>query len=56
MMTHKKKIITVKKIGNGTMENPFRPNTKAKWWEVIEDEGDKFKIVIIKESSNLNSS
>lgn len=42
-------IITVPKIGDGTEVNPFRPNTTATWWQVVEERETEFVIDVIKE-------
>lgn len=39
-------IITVKKIGIGTEEDPIRPETEAKNWKVIEEYENEFLIEI----------
>jgi hypothetical protein len=38
--------ITVPRIGDGSEENPFRPDTSSKWWQVIEEHGIEFLIEI----------
>lgn len=40
-------VVTVTKIGDGTEENPFRPDTKAKHWQVIEERENEFVIEIL---------
>ena len=30
-------IITVAKIGTGTQDDPYCPDTEEKWWEVVEE-------------------
>jgi hypothetical protein len=40
-------IITALKIGNGTEENPFRPDTEYTSWQVIEEKETEFVIEII---------
>lgn len=42
-------IITVPKIGSGTEEDPFRPDTTAKWWQVIEERETEFVIEVLAE-------
>ncbi len=44
-------IITCIKIGNGTEENPFRPDTTAKRWQVVEERENEFVIEILDEES-----
>lgn len=39
-------IITVSKIGTGTDDDPIRPVTDAKWWEVVEERETEFVIRI----------
>jgi len=39
-------IITVQKIGVGTENDPFRPDTDVKWWEVVEERETEFDIRI----------
>jgi len=39
-------IVTVPKIGDGTKQNPFRPNTTATHWQVIEENEAEFTIKI----------
>ncbi len=43
------KIVTLPKIGDGTEENPFRPDTEAKHWQVVEEREAEFVIEIIEE-------
>jgi len=40
-------IIIVDKIGKGTDDDPIRPDTTAKSWQVIEEYDDSFKIQIL---------
>lgn len=40
-------IITVRKIGVGTEEDPFRPDTDANNWQVIEEKEDEFVLQIL---------
>ena len=40
-------IVTVQKIGTGTDEDPFRPDTAAKHWQVIETRETEFVIEIL---------
>lgn len=42
-------IVTVDKIGDGTESNPFRPNTTAKSWRVIEEKETEFVIEILQD-------
>jgi hypothetical protein len=42
-------IVTVPKIGDGTEFNPFRPDTTAKAWQVIEELENEFVIEILEE-------
>lgn len=38
---------TVQKIGSGTMEDPYRPDTTAASWQVIEERETEFVIEIL---------
>ena len=40
-------IIIADKIGEGTEESPFRPDTISGHWQVIEEYEDSFKIEIL---------
>ena len=40
-------LITVNKIGTGEMDNPFRPDTDAINWRVIEDRETEFLIEVL---------
>ncbi len=40
--------ITVPKIGSGTEENPFRPDTEYTSWQVVEERENEFDIEILK--------
>jgi len=42
-------IITVLKIGDGTIENPFRPDTAATHWQTIEERENEFVIEILQD-------
>lgn len=44
-------IVTVDKIGLGTEEDPFRPDTTATWWQLIMDLGDKMVIQILSDDA-----
>lgn len=46
------KIITVPKIGEGTDENPYHPDTNSKWWQVIEERETEFVIELLDEKPN----
>lgn len=37
-------IVTCPKIGDGTEENPYRPDTTAKSWEVVAERATEFDI------------
>ena len=39
--------ITVKKIGDGTLLNPFRPDTNATKWVVRAEREDEFDIEVL---------
>jgi hypothetical protein len=41
--------VTVSKIGTGTREDPFRPDTTAQWWQVVEENETTFVIEILGE-------
>lgn len=41
--------LTFPKIGIGTMENPFRPDTTSTWWQVVEERENEFVIEILGE-------
>jgi len=38
---------TVAKIGSGTSEDPFRPNTDVESWRVIEERENEFVIEVL---------
>ncbi|WP_268927116.1 hypothetical protein [Niallia circulans] len=40
---------TVPKIGNGTEEDPYRPDTEHKSWQVIEERENEFVIEVLGE-------
>ncbi|MEM5009222.1 hypothetical protein WKH57_00745 [Niallia taxi] len=40
-------IIIANKIGNGTEDNPFRPETEYKSWQLIEERNSEFVIKIL---------
>lgn len=40
-------IVTVAKIGTGTEEDPYRPDTTASWWQMVEEGPDYFVIEIL---------
>ena len=40
-------LITVSKIGTGTENDPFRPDTTATHWQVIEERPTEFVIEIL---------
>lgn len=42
-------IQTVAKIGTGTEQDPFRPDTTAKSWQVVEERENEFVIEVLKE-------
>lgn len=42
-------IVTIPKIGDGSEENPIRPDTTATWWQVVEERETEFVIEIIEE-------
>ncbi|MGX2958057.1 hypothetical protein JNUCC23_02040 [Peribacillus sp. JNUCC 23] len=42
-------IITVAKIGDGTDQNPFKPDAKSEWWQVVEERENEFVIEILVE-------
>lgn len=39
-------VVTVAKIGDGTADDPFHPDTTATWWQVIEERDTEFLIEI----------
>ena len=43
------RVITVKKIGIGTEKDPFRPDTNADWWQMVEERDSEFVIEILSE-------
>lgn len=40
-------IFPTKRIGNGTEESPYRPDTEAKHWQLVEETEDEFIIEIL---------
>lgn len=40
-------IVTVPKIGNGTEDNPIRPDTDAKWWQKVDETEETMTIEIL---------
>lgn len=40
-------ILIVPKIGTGTEDDPFRPDTDAEWWQVIEERENEFVIEVL---------
>jgi len=40
-------IIIRPRIGDGTEENPYRPDTTAKHWQVIEERETEFVVEIL---------
>lgn len=42
-------IITVPKIGNGTENDPIRPDTIATWWQMVEERETEFVIEVLEE-------
>ena len=40
-------IITVPKIGTGTELDPFRPDTTATHWQVVEEREEEFVIEVL---------
>lgn len=40
-------ILTVKRIGDGSEQNPFRPDTDAERWQVVAEREDEFDIEIL---------
>lgn len=40
-------IVAVKKIGDGSMHDPYRPDTAATKWNVIEERENEFVIEIL---------
>lgn len=43
-------IVTVIKIGTGTDTDPYRPDTTASMWVVIEERENEFDVEILDES------
>lgn len=41
--------VTVKKLGDGTENNAYKPDTDAAWWVVIEEKEAEFVIEIKQE-------
>ena len=39
-------IVIVTKIGTGKEDDPFRPDTDAVWWELVEERETEFVIRI----------
>jgi len=42
-------LVTVPKIGTGSENDPIRPDTKAKWWQLIEERETEVVIEILDE-------
>jgi hypothetical protein len=42
-------VVTCPKIGDGTAENPYRPDTTAKKWHVIAERPTEFDIEVIEQ-------
>lgn len=40
-------IITCKRIGDGSEENPFRPETNANSWQIVAERENEFDIQIL---------
>lgn len=40
-------IVTVGRTGDGSEENPFRPDTTASWWQVVEERETEFVIEVL---------
>lgn len=40
-------LIIVEKIGVGTDEDPIRPDTTSKWWQMVEERETEYVIEVI---------
>jgi hypothetical protein len=41
--------MTVRKLGVGSDDDPIRPDTTAKWWQVVTERDTEFDIEIIEQ-------
>ena len=37
------------RIGDGTKENPYRPDTEARHWQVVEERENEFVVEVLDE-------
>ena len=42
-------IKTFPRIGDGTEENPYRPDTTARHWQVVEERENEFVVEVLDE-------
>lgn len=46
-------VVEVAKIGTGTVDDPYRPDTSSKDWQVVEEKPTTFVIQILDETLDV---